>query len=334
MTNISDDEKTIVNFNNPATASSLASQQSINQSLSIPKPGRGRLKDAAASEKWPGVSVAVFNQPAADKPHNPAIPLPGRHENTDSPLIAVAQTLLNEIVALQKGKQQEDFQHYRNQINHELCSFERLCLQQEISEEHVIYSRYVLCTAIDEMVNKSPWAIKGEWSKNSLLAQYHGETDGGEKFYELLEHLIIHPAKHIQVLELMFLIMNLGFEGKYHLQSRGYIELEKLKDNVFQTIRLQRGEPEPSLSLHWQGVSDHRNPLMRYVPAWVFLAVTGLVIAGMYLGFGHLANQAGDHTVERIEQLTTSFPDMPDRLTISEKSAMREKLTSARGIKP
>lgn len=307
MNSVVDDEKTIVNFK-PEVSSASSNPAGFDR----PMPG-GRRGNSASVDSLghtgtlPGVSVASLSPPAPSVSARPANIAVGVFKNPSSPLVAIAQPLLNEISDLNQTAEQRNFVQYRSQISEELSKFEMFCNQLEISEEHLIYSRYALCTAIDEMVNKSPWSAKGEWSKNSLLAQYHGETDGGEKFYELLDHLIVHPAKHLLVLELMFLIMNLGFEGKYHLQPKGYIELEKIKDNLYQTIRLQKGEPEAALSLNWKGVVDRRNPLMRIVPAWVFVAVTGLILVSMYSGFSYLAEEAGDKTASKISQLKTSI---------------------------
>lgn len=60
-----------------------------------------------------------------------------------------------------------------------------------------------------------PWGNESEWSKISLLSSFHNETFGGEKFFQLLDRLSKNPVKHLPMLELMYLCLALGFEGKY-----------------------------------------------------------------------------------------------------------------------
>ncbi|MDX1693226.1 MAG: type IVB secretion system protein IcmH/DotU [Ketobacteraceae bacterium] len=224
-------------------------------------------------------------------------------ENALNPLLAAAQPLIDEIAALNRPREDIRLESYRQELAAGVNQYERQCGQAGLGEDLVLYGRYVLCTVLDEMVNKTPWPEKGEWNRHSLLAQFHGETGGGEKFFDLLDHLLIHPASHLPVLELMFVCLNLGFEGKYHLVPRGHLQLEQVKDNLYQVIRLQRGEAEQSLSPHWQPASGKRQKLMGYIPAWVMVAVTGLLLLAMFSGFRYLIDDQGDRVRQQIEAL-------------------------------
>lgn len=202
-----------------------------------------------------------------------------------NPVLAAAHELLQEAARLTTQFEERDPLALRESLVNGLHEFERRCAQREVDEENRLYARYVLCTVLDELVIKTPWGNSGYWSKQSLLAQFHGETKGGEKFFQLLEHLQLHPAKYLYVLELMYVCMGLGFEGRFRLVERGYLEIERLRDNIFQIIRLQRGEPERQLSQHWRGFESNKKPLMRQLPIWVVAAVTGVLLLAMYSGF-------------------------------------------------
>lgn len=285
-------DETIVNYTKPKPTPGPVAADATKARLNRPAPG-GRA--ITTSNDLPGVSQAV--QPAIEQP---VIKV---YLNQLNPLLAAAQPLLNEIVALSQMTDDKPIESYRQQLVSEVGKFEMQCGQNGIDEETLIYARYVLCTVLDEMVNKTPWQARGEWNQHSLLAQFHGETGGGEKFFDLLDHLLIHPAKHIHTLELMFVCLNLGFEGKYHLIQRGHLQLEKVKDNLYQAIRLQRGEPDQQLSPHWQGVTDKRHRLIGFIPAWVILAVAGLILVAMFSGFHYLIEEQGDKAVLALENL-------------------------------
>jgi len=106
----------------------------------------------------------------------------------------------------------------------------------------VMAARYVLCTVVDEAVVTTPWGNESEWSQMSLLSSFHNETFGGEKFFQLLDRLSKNPVKHLPMLELMYLCLSLGFEGKYRVQARGMLELEGIRDALYRQIRQLRGD--------------------------------------------------------------------------------------------
>ena len=239
---------------------------------------------------------------------NPA--LSGKYINTINPVLAASQPLLDEMVLLQRSVDPKDIYEYRDKLVYAIREFELQCSSHHINDEMVVYSRYVLCTALDEMANKTPWLRKGEWSRHSLLLQYHGETGGGEKFFDLLDYLSVHGSKYLHVLELMLVCLNLGFEGKYHLFQRGHTQLETIKENLFQMIRIQRGDSELQLSDRWHGITDKRNPLTRYIPVWVFLAVTSLFGIGIYGGFNYFLVENSDQVARDILNLPAAYSEI------------------------
>lgn len=56
------------------------------------------------------------------------------------------------------------------------------------------------------------------------------------------------PARNLYLLELMYLLLSLGFEGKFGVRERGPIALEALRDKIYKQVRLLRGEPPQDLS--------------------------------------------------------------------------------------
>ena len=79
------------------------------------------------------------------------------------------------------------------------------------------------------MVLSTPWGGESEWSHQSLLSTFHNETLGGEKFFLILERVMPDPATNLELLELMYLCLSIGFKGKYLLQASGEQQLEDLR---------------------------------------------------------------------------------------------------------
>jgi len=99
-------------------------------------------------------------------------------------------------------------------------------------------------------------------------------------------------------MELQYVCLALGFAGKYQVAERGHARLAEIQTELFRRIRTFRGVPATGLSLHWRGMQDQRNPVIRYVPWWVVGAFTLVVLTGTFVLF-HL----------RLDQLSAPISD-------------------------
>ena len=308
----SGDDVTVINYRETPLSPHLKQP-----GFSRPQPG-GRNGERPSGTRM-GVCTGEQQQPAQAVCELPEKSLkgslPDAHWSPDAifsrneinPLLAAAHPVMMEMTHLNQAVDEPNIESFRQRLVRGIQDFERACNEQQVDEESLIYARYVLCTVLDELVNKTPWQHKGEWNRHSLLAQFHGATGGGDKFFALLEHLSQQPAKNLNCLELMFVCLNLGFEGKYHLLAKGHLQLEKVKEGLYQAVRRQRGDIEQQLSIHWQGIRDKQNPLMRYVPAWVFMAVTGVLLLSMFTGFSVLMERRGDAILAELTDLPTAL---------------------------
>jgi type VI secretion system protein ImpK len=101
----------------------------------------------------------------------------------------------------------------------------------------------------------------------------------------MLERISGDPARHINLMEVQYVCLALGFAGKYGAQDRDRTRLADIEADLYRRIRAYRGVPAPELSLRWRGMQDRRNPVIRYVPWWVVGAFTLLVLTGAFIYF-------------------------------------------------
>ncbi|TLX54792.1 DotU family type IV/VI secretion system protein [Stutzerimonas nosocomialis] len=215
-----------------------------------------------------------------------------------NPLVAAASTLLSEVVRLKHSFEGEDLHALNQRLSGELKLFEHRALHDGAESSQVMAARYVLCTVIDEAVVTTPWGNESEWSQMSLLSSFHNETFGGEKFFQLLERLSRNPVKHLPMLELMYLCLSLGFEGKYRVMPRGMLELEAVRDSLYRQIRQLRGDVPREVSPHWQGLRDTRRRLVRIVPWWMVALFTLICLGMLYTGFAWVLGEQRDTVLQ------------------------------------
>lgn len=269
-----------------------------------PRPG-GR-RQASAS---PASSARPLTNYSAQAPAHGAGTL-GQLAGGLNPIMGSATTLIALISQLRESAHHPDpaslFQH----IGNELQQFEAAARAKGESPDNVLAARYVLCTVLDETVLNTPWGSQSVWATRTLLSTFHNETWGGEKFFQLLDRLLQEPARNLSLLELMYVCLALGFEGKYRVRERGRAELDRIQENLYQVIRAQRGDFERSLSPHWQGVQDRRPRLAQYVPLWVVAAVAAGVLIVTYVGFLLAIDRASDAVLADLAVIGRNVPSL------------------------
>jgi len=249
------------------------------------------LRPTPGGRRGPAAPSAPSPAPAAPQPYGqPAMqaqPVSGLPELAGglNPLTGAATTLLALIAQLRDSASHPDPESLFQHVSQEVQQFEAAARSKGEPADVILGARYVLCTAVDETILNTPWGSQSVWATQTLLGTFHNETWGGEKFFQLLDRLIQEPARNLHLLELMYLCLALGFEGKFRVQDRGRAMLDSVQDNLYQTIRLHRGDIERSLSPRWHGVEDKRTPLARYVPLWVVAAVAAGLVLLVYWGF-------------------------------------------------
>lgn len=55
-----------------------------------------------------------------------------------------------------------------------------------------------------------------QWENNTLVSQLFGIRNSGETFFTLVKQLLENPGKNIDLLQVSYFLLQLGFKGKYH----------------------------------------------------------------------------------------------------------------------
>lgn len=278
-----------------------------------PMPG-GR----ASSNHMPPPSI-----PPAAAPQNPSYmqhpPSNNVHaQNTDfnatqfqtvfglNPLINASAMLIAVFTKTRETVSHANVGGLHQQLVSELKLFEERSKEAGIKPEIILATRYLLCTILDEAVLNTPWGAESAWTQKTLLSVFHNETKGGEKFFIILDRMRNAPAENIDILELMYIFLSLGYEGKYRVVHRGRDLLEQLRDDLFQIIRRQRGEYERTLSPSWEGVGRIRNTLTQYVPMWVVASVIGGIMLLSYSGLRYWMHESTNDVAKQLTEISTT----------------------------
>ncbi len=251
----------------------------------IARPGAAKPLDDAGDRTMiarPGASLGTKNtQPSPFSPADAEAALRSLETVGPNPLIAAAAPLIALANRLRGLANHDAAESLRTKVVDELRVFQQNARNRNIADDEVRYGHYSLCALIDEVVLSTPWGAKSSWPKQSLVATFHNEVVSGNRMFEMAESLEARPNRSPNLLELIYLCISFGFEGRTRVQERGASNLQKMRDRVYKVIRERRGPYEKALSLRWKGVDARYTPITRQIPLWVFaagFAVLGLMV--------------------------------------------------------
>lgn len=225
-----------------------------------------------------------------------------------NPLLRAAAPLLAAIQRLRGQAHHPDPDSLRRALTEGVREFERRALQTGMDSLSLRAARYALCATIDDLVLSTPWGSHSAWTTQSMTSIFHNEVSGGERFFTILDQMEREIGKHGDVVELMFVCLCLGMEGRYRVLPRGNASLTELRDNVFRRIRERRPDYERELSPHWRGVGQAYAGLRNRIPIWIIATGTLTLALLMYLGIDLLLGSQSDETFARLAGLPPSGP--------------------------
>lgn len=227
-------------------------------------------------------------------------------------LVQAASPLLLLAVQLRNSVSQPDATHLREQVIAQVRQFESNAQAAGIAAQTITAARYVLCATLDESVMNTPWGQQTGWAAKTLLVVFHGESYGGEKFFVILDRLCADFQRHIDLIELMYICLALGFGGRYQIEADGRAKLADIQEELYRRLKAQRPPAAQELAPHWRGIEDRRNPLVRYVPLWVIVAAGACLLLGTFLFFYTRLNQQSSPVSAQVAQIGLRGAVPPD----------------------
>jgi len=257
-----------------------------------PSPGGvsgARPDPGAAPQRAPPRAPAAPSGPAGPRPaptpspgvvHTPDATVEEFVARGNNPILAAAGPLLSLGVAISASAYQADVEGLRSRAVDAVRAFESEARQAGADPDQVRIARYVVCTFVDTAVFQTPWGGHTAWGARSLLVLFEKEAQGGEKFFAILEQLCRTPDRYLDLIELQYVCLALGFQGKYRGDADARTALLAQQDRLFRLIRERRPAAAAELAAHWKGLSEPKERVWRLLPWWVVVAAGVLVVLG------------------------------------------------------
>jgi len=250
----------------------------MDETIIKPRPGRlGReASQNASADDNADKTIMSVDLPSTKLSENAKVSI------FKNPLLEAATDCFSLVISINQSTEMNNLAALKHRCVEAIKRFEADVRNQSLSKDIINNSRYCLCAILDESVLNSPWSSM-EWADESLLSTFHKETFGGEYFYTLLDSALDQPERNKQFLELQFHCFNLGFKGKYRLDSTGSSKVEEYRSQLYHILNQLSGPINNKLSPNWRERVAAGVELRNQIPLWVIFSVLGLISLAVYL---------------------------------------------------
>jgi type VI secretion system protein ImpK len=105
------------------------------------------------------------------------------------------------------------------------------------------------------------------------------------------------------LLELLYVVLAFGFEGRYRVVNDGKAQLDSVRVRLSQMLKKQRGNSEKALSPRWEGVPARVARLRDGLPMWVLMSIAALVLMVVYIALRFSINGHSDLVFSTLQGL-------------------------------
>lgn len=222
--------------------------------------------------------------------------------NSANPLLAAAAPLLMLLGDLPMLASDRAVEPLRRHLADAIRRFERKAQDSLVAEDDARIARYVLCETADDIAGHLPGVDRGAWLQDGMLMRFFRVQTAGTGFYEALNAVLADPEPHCDLLELMHACLSLGFQGQYRERTGSREALDRVRRDVYETLRYFRQRAEPGLSPQWEGLGTTLARKPR-APLWVISATVPAIIAAAFLAARTVTAYRADAVVEQLANL-------------------------------
>ncbi|WP_063902199.1 type IVB secretion system protein IcmH/DotU [Burkholderia stagnalis] len=157
-------------------------------------------------------------------------------EAAANPLFEAARSLLSALADTPARLDDTQIAARRQWLEHEMKLFGRMCATLRVRADHVDHARYCLCAALDEAAMQKDWGRRGidgvEWSTNGLAVVFGQDRQGGDRVFAVIDLALRSPLEHLDLLEVLQNILDLGFKGRFRYVAGGAGALADVRRRV------------------------------------------------------------------------------------------------------
>jgi type VI secretion system protein ImpK len=184
-------------------------------------------------------------------------------------------------------------------IKYYLELFEKNCRLIGQGEREIEDAKYALIALLDETVLSIAGPCRDHWIGSPLQLEYFGTNVAGEEFYRRLDKLLLEAESMNEVLEVYYLCLSLGFEGKYKIANRREREavVENLGKTLGKSLPLQSEKLSPHGIRHTSTAFKKRSGI---APLAIMASAAAATVLFVWIALAFLSSSGADNMLDSL----------------------------------
>ncbi|HVE45093.1 MAG TPA: type IVB secretion system protein IcmH/DotU [Gammaproteobacteria bacterium] len=222
-----------------------------------------------------------------------------------NPIVDAASYLFSILSKLKHLKFYHQLSKLQTELIQELNHFQEAIKHHGYPAEYMVICQYVLCTVLDETITHTPWGNQGQWSTFSLLNAFNHDTHHQDKFFSIMEGAIKDPRLYIDLMELMYICLSMGYRGQYRATEHSQYQLEQITSHLYKHIQVYRGtfsrilSPAP-LKI---GRDATQQASARHVSLFFVFFVTACIILSLFVSLNYFLDNVSKSTYTTLAKI-------------------------------
>ncbi|PTE10901.1 type VI secretion system protein TssL, long form [Mesorhizobium helmanticense] len=234
-----------------------------------------------------------------------------------NPILAAAAPLLMLFGQLRLLPVKRQAEPLAEHVADELEKFDRTMEKAGVPEEDARIAKFALCETADDLIGNLPWPKSDDWAQHSMVSRFFHVEPTGTGFFEALNKVLGTPEAHYDLLELMHACLSLGFEGQYRGLGGEDTDLERVRRDVYETLRYFRARADEEVSPHWQGLAATMTNSSARLPLWVVAAAASALLTAAFFTLRVFITNEGDAVAGQLLALNPSTPVTIERASVA-----------------
>ncbi|MCE0557528.1 type IVB secretion system protein IcmH/DotU [Motilimonas sp. E26] len=206
-----------------------------------------------------------------------------RHfDKSENQLLNISSELLGLVLKLSQLPAPDNIAEFRRHLIEQINELKQRGAQLTYPVAVIDKLCFLFAVVLDEFIQYSPWGEESKWENKTLLSELFGMRNGGELFYSVADKALRQPSKLIDLIEIIYLFLSIGFKGQYRDANADQLAI------FMHEIELQMHQHRPVTGLRCQlnaTLPKVRNPSRRKRYFLTTLFFSGLIITS--IGLAH-----------------------------------------------
>ncbi|WP_114764650.1 type IVB secretion system protein IcmH/DotU [Vibrio rhodolitus] len=153
----------------------------------------------------------------------------------DNQILRVSSDLLSLIISVKRIEAPKDMYAFRSAIKGQLTDLKYKVAQLDYPPSVADKTCFLFAVMLDEQILHSEWGEESGWVNQTIVSELFGVKNGGEQFYLVAERALLQPVLLKDLLELIYLMIKLGFRGRYRVEGKELLGVlvQRLEEAIF-----------------------------------------------------------------------------------------------------